>query len=73
MMGITGPLIGSIRRRIENKYGQWCGFVLLGKDNSEILMLTAYNVPKNTLAGDGTLHTQQTSLYLFDGKVDPNP
>ena len=37
MMGITGPLIGCIRRRIEDKYGQWCGFVLLGKDNFQLI------------------------------------
>ena len=62
-----------MRRRIEDKYGRWCGFVLLGKDNREILVLTAYNVPQDTPAGDDTLHAKQTSLYLLDGEVDPNP
>ena len=73
MMGLTGPLVSRMRRRIEDKYGRWCGFVLLGKDNREILVLTAYNVPQDTPAGDDTLHAQQTSLYLLDGEVDPNP
>ena len=73
MMGLTGPLVSRMRRRIEDKYGRWCGFVLLGKDNREILVLTAYNVPEDTPAGDDTLHAQQTSLYLLDGEVDPNP
>ena len=73
MMGITGLLISCMRRRIKDKYGWWCGFVLLGKDNREILVLTAYNVPQDTPAGDDTFHAQQTSLYLLDGKVDPNP
>ena len=73
MMGITDALIDRIRRKIEDKYGQWCGFVLLGKNNREILVLTAYNVPQETLAGDDTLHAKQTSLYLLDGKVNPNP
>ena len=36
-------------------------------------MLTVYNVPQDTPAGDDTLHAQQTSLYLLDGEVDPNP
>ena len=45
----------------------------LGKENREILVLTAYNVPAETPAGDNTLHTQQTSLYLLDGEVDPKP
>ena len=73
MMEITGPLIGRTRRRIKDKYGRWCGFVLLGKGNRETLVLTAYNVPQDTPAGDDTLHVQQKSLYLLDGKVDPNP
>ena len=73
MMGITGPLIGCMRRRIEDKYRRWCGFVLLGKDNREILVLTAYSLPKDIPTGDDTLHAQQMSLYLLDGKVDPNP
>ena len=33
-------------------------------------MLTAYKVPQDTPVGDDTLHAQQTSLYLLDGKVD---
>ena len=73
MMGISGPLVSRMCRQIKDKYGQWCGFVLLGKDNKEIIILTAYNVPQGTPAGDNTLNAQQTSLYLIDGGVDPNP
>ena len=73
MMGITDPLIGCIGRRIEDKYGEWRGFVLLREDNREILVLTAHNVPQDTPAGDNSLHAQNTSLYLLDGEVDPNP
>ena len=62
-----------MRRRIKDKYGQWCGFVLLGKDNRKIVIFTAYNSPQDTPAGDHTLHAQQTSLYLLDGEVNPNP
>ena len=69
MMGISSPLISWIQQRVEDKYGRWCGFVLLGKDNRYIFVLTAYNVPQETPAGDDTLHAQQTSLYLLDGKV----
>ena len=36
-------------------------------------MLTAYNVPQDTPAGDDTLHAQQMSMYLLDDEVDPNP
>ena len=73
MMGITGPLVGRIQQRVEDKLGQGCGFVLLGKDNREILVLTAYNVPQETPAGDDTLHAQQTSQYLLDKVENPNP
>ena len=73
MMGLTGPLVSRMRRIIEDNYGRWCGFVLLGKDNREILVLTAYNIPQDTPAEDDTLHAQQISLYLLDGEVDPNP
>ena len=72
-MGICGPLVSRMQQRIEDKYGRWCGFALLGKDNREIIVLTAYNVPLETPAGDDTLHAQQTLLYLLDGEVDPKP
>ena len=62
MMGIIGPLISRVRRKIDDKYGRWCGFVLLGKDNREILVLTAYNVPQETPAGDDTLHAQNVTV-----------
>ena len=56
LMGICGPLVSRMRIRIKDKYGRWCGFALLGKDNREIIVLTAYNVPQETPAGDDTLH-----------------
>ena len=43
------------------------------KDNREIIVMIAYNVPQITPAGDNTLYNQQMSLYLIDGKVDPHP
>ena len=46
---------------------------MLGKDNREILVLTTYNVPQDAPARDDTLHAQQTTLYLLDSEVDPNP
>lgn len=46
--------------------------MLLGKDNREVLTLTAYNVPQKIPAEINTLHAQQTSLYLLDREVDSN-
>ena len=72
MMGMTGPLVGRILQRMEDKIGRWCGFVSLGKVNKEILALTAYNIPQETPHGDDILHVQQTSLYLLDKVENPN-
>jgi hypothetical protein len=44
MVGITGSLVGRIRNTITYLYGRWCGYTLIGRDNKEIMMLTAYNV-----------------------------
>ena len=71
-MGTTGALVGRFRRSFDDKYGRWCGFVLLGKNNREIVVMMAYNVPQVTSAWDDTLHAPQSSLYLLDGEVDPN-
>ena len=72
MMGISGPLVSRMRQRVKDKYDRWCGFVSLGKDNREILVLTAYDVPQDTPAGDDTLYAQQTAMYFLGGVVDPN-
>ena len=64
MVGITGHLCGRIRAKIDDKFGRWCGFSLLGKDGREILIITAYNVCQITAAGDDTLYQQQKSQYL---------
>ena len=45
----------------------------MGKDSREILILTAYNVPQDTPAGDDTLHAQQTSQYLINKIDNPHP
>ena len=73
MVGVTGPLSGRVRKRIDDKYGRWCGFTLAGKDDREIMVLTAYNVPQEIKAGNDTLHAQQTSLYMLDGIDNPKP
>ena len=44
-----------------------------GKNDREIMVLTAYNVPQEIKAGGDTLHAQQTSLYMLDGIDQPNP
>jgi hypothetical protein len=68
MVGITGSLVGRIRETITDPYGRWCGYTIVGKDNREIMILTAYNVAqyKNAKVGEDTLFNQQTALYLYN-------
>jgi len=75
MVGITGSLVGRIRDTITDPYGRWCGYTLIGKDNKEIMVLTAYNVSqyKNAKVGDDTLLNQQIALYKMNNIRDPDP
>lgn len=66
MVGIIGNLCGRVRERINDEYGRWCGFTVLGKDGRDILILTVYNVSQDYDAGDNTLYRQQQSQYLND-------
>jgi hypothetical protein len=75
MVGITGSLVGRIRETITGPYGRWCGYTIIGKDNKEIMILTAYNVAqhKNAKVGEDTLFNQQTALYKLNNIRDPDP
>lgn len=65
LVGVTGSLVGRIRETITDPYGRWCGVSMLGRDNREIMILTAYNVSQfvNAKVGDDTLFNQQIALY----------
>ena len=75
MVGITGSLVGRVRDTITDHYGRWCGYSLIGKDNKEILILTAYNVSQvvNAKVGDDTLFNQQIALYKLNNIREPDP
>ncbi|OEU09351.1 hypothetical protein FRACYDRAFT_248200 [Fragilariopsis cylindrus CCMP1102] len=75
MVGITGPLVGRIRSTITDPYGRWCGYTLIGRDNKEIMVITAYNVSqyKNANVGEDTLFNQQIALYKLKNIRDPDP
>ena len=73
IVGITGDLVGRFRARINDEYGRWCGITILGRDDREILILTAYNVCQESKSGIDTLHTQQTALYMLKNISKPNP
>jgi hypothetical protein len=75
MVGITGSLVGRIRDTIKDPYGRWCGYTLIGRDNKEIMILTAYNVSqyKNAKVGEDTLFNQQVALYKLNNIREPDP
>jgi hypothetical protein len=75
MVGITGSLVGRIRDTITDPYGRWCGYTLIGRDNKEIMVLTAYNVSqyKNAKVGEDTLFNQQIALYKLNKIREPDP
>jgi hypothetical protein len=75
MVGITGSLVGRIRDTITDPYGRWCGYTLIGRDNKEIMVLTAYNVSqyKNAKVGEDTLFNQQIALYKMNNIREPDP
>ena len=65
MAGITGNLHGRIRSKIEDVFGRWCGFNLIGKEGKEIMVLTVYNVSQDQATGNDTLYNQQQAQYLL--------
>jgi hypothetical protein len=75
LVGITGSLVGRVRETITDPYGRWCGFLLIGRDNREILILTAYNVSQlvNAKVSDDTLFNQHIALYKLKNIRDPDP
>jgi hypothetical protein len=75
MVGITGSLVGRIRDTITDPYGRWCGYTIIGRDNKEIMILTAYNVSqyKNAKVGEDTLFNQQVALYKLNDVREPDP
>jgi hypothetical protein len=75
MVGVTGSLVGRIRDTITDPFGRWCGYTLIGKDNKEILILTAYNVSQavNAKVGEDTLFNQQIALYKLQNIREPDP
>jgi hypothetical protein len=75
MVGITGSLVGRIRETITDPYGRWCGYTIIGRDNKEIMIITAYSVSqyKNAKVGNDTLFNQQISLYKLNNIRDPDP
>jgi hypothetical protein len=74
MVGITRSLVGRVRDTITDPYGRWCGYTLIGRDNKEIMVLTAYNVSqyKNAKVGEDTLFKQRIALYKLNNKREPD-
>ena len=75
LVGVTGSLVGRVRETITDPYGRWCGVSMLGRDNREIMVITAYNVSQfvNAKVGDDTLFNQQIALYKLKNIREPDP
>ena len=73
LIGLVDNITGRFLTRISDPYGRWCGFVLHGKDQRQILFLIAYQVPYNSSPSDTTLQAQQHSLYRMHNIRNPNP
>jgi hypothetical protein len=60
---------------ITDPYRRWCGFSLIGRDNREIIILTAFNVSQfiNAKVGDDKLFNQQIALNKLKNIRDPDP
>ena len=74
LLGITGSLIGRVRKQILDKYGRWIRVDLLGRDGRTITLICAYQVVQETgTHGARTTHSQQVRMMRLDGVLDPNP
>ena len=66
MVGVSGKLVGRIRKRYSDRFGRWRGINLVGKDGREILVVSIYNVSQKVDAGIGPnkLYKDQQSQYM---------
>ena len=74
MLGITGPLVGRIRKTVDDDLGRWTGMELLGRDGRKLVIICAYQVSqKGGKPGDFTAYSQQVSILRRRGFTTPTP
>ena len=62
LLDITGPLVGRVRKSIDDDLGHWTGVELLGRDGRTIAVICAYQVCQNQSTSGSRKHT--TNRYL---------
>jgi hypothetical protein len=74
LLGVTGALVGRVRKQYMDKYGRWTWVELLGRDGRTLTVICAYQVvqDKGTF-GDRTTDLQLIRLMRMEGITDPNP
>ena len=75
LLGVTGPLVGRVQKRIDDDLGRWTGLELLGRDGRSLVILCAYQVSQRGSSNYGqfTAHAQQMALLRLRGVSSPNP
>ena len=74
LLGITGPMVGRVRKTIEDDLGRWTGVELLGRDGRNVVIICAYQVCQlHGPAGQSTAYQQQVALLRQQGQLQPSP
>jgi hypothetical protein len=73
-VGVTGSLVGRVRKQYHDKYGRWTRIDLLGRDGHTLTIICAYQVVQDSgVCGDKTTYSQQIRLMRLDGIREPSP
>ena len=74
LLGVTGPLVGRVKKALQDDLGRWVGFELLGRDGRKLVIICAYQVcQRNGGAGEFTAFAQQVSILRRRGTHQVNP
>jgi hypothetical protein len=74
LVGVTGSLVGRVRKQYHDKYGRWTRIDLLGRDGRTLTIICAYQVVQESgVCGDKTTYSQQIRLMRLAGIREPSP
>jgi exonuclease III len=74
MLGVTGTLVGRVKKHNADKYGRWVQVDLLGRMGRTISIICAYQVVQESgIQGDRTTYSQQVRMMRLEGIEKPDP
>jgi endonuclease/exonuclease/phosphatase family metal-dependent hydrolase len=74
LLGVTGNMVGRVKKHKIDKYGRWTHLELLGRDGRTVSVICAYQVVQEKgLHGSRTTYSQQVRMMRIEGVLDPNP